>query len=153
VLLAPNSDAKARLLSSWQQGRAAPLRPSASNRAAATPPQALIIEAHDLRGAAGLADAELSASLAAWAPEPAPRRVIAALRARAAALLADDGRDGRIALLTARLRELDRRIAAALDAEATERERLAQPLAAAAAVVDLERQRDAVLNEHAPGNC
>ena len=149
VLLARNSDAKARLLSSWQQGLAAPLRPSASNRAAVTPPQALIIDAHDLRGAAGLADAELSASLAACAPEPAPRRVIAALRARATALLADDGSSGRIALLTARLRELDRLIGAALDAEATERERIAQPLAAAAAVVDLERQRDALLNERA----
>ena len=150
VLLARNSDAKARILSSWQQGLSSPLRPSGSNGATATHTQALIIDAHDLRGAAGFADAELAAGRAAAdSPERAARQAIVGLRARAAALLADDGSGGRIAQLTGRLRGLDRMIDAALDTEATERERIAPLLAAAAVIVELERERDTVLNERA----
>jgi uncharacterized protein YhaN len=150
VLLARNSDAKARILSSWQQGLSAPLRPNASNGAGAMHTQALIIDAHDLRGAAGFADTELSACLAvAGSPERAARQAIATLRARAATLLEDDGSGGRIAQLTARLRGSDLLIRAAQDAEAAERERIEPLLAAAAVIVDLERARDEVLNERA----
>lgn len=150
VLLARNSAAKARILNSWQQGFSAPQHSNSSNGAGATHARALIIDAHQLRGAAGFADAELSAGLAvAGSAEHAARQAIAALRARATALLADDGSDGRIAQLTARLRGVDRRIAAALEADATERQRIAPLLAAAAAIVDLERERAAALDEHA----
>jgi uncharacterized protein YhaN len=150
VLLARTAEAKTRLLSSLAEGMATA---AGGNGAAAAPGRAapaLVIDARDLHGAAGFADAELAAAAAAIAePQHAAQRAIGALRAAAAALLADDGQGGRIAELAARLHDLEATIEGALGGEDSERARIAPLLAAAAKTLELERERERLLRERA----
>ena len=102
VLLARNGDAKARILSRWQRGLAAPIQPSPSNGCGTPALHALIIEPHDLgAGSAAGESGHANGTARTEPPERTARQAIERLRACAATLLGDDGRSGRIAALTA----------------------------------------------------
>jgi hypothetical protein len=149
VLLARSGEAKARILSSLQQGLSPAMRPQSWNTHAAPRSEAFIVHAQDLGPTSGSPGNELSGRLAAvGSTERGARMAIAALRARAGGLLDDADGTGRIAELTARLRELETRLEEALDAERAERARIEPLLDAASALADLERQRQRSEAEH-----
>lgn len=144
VLLARSGEAKARILTSFQQGLSPAMRPqtwsSPSPRAGA-----VVIRAHDL-GPTDAGEGELPSHLAAaGSPEETARTAIAMLRTDAHALLDGDGEGGRIRQLTARLREIDARLDAALETESAERARIAPLFAAAGELAERERERDRIL--------
>ena len=150
VLLARNGDAKARILSRWQQGLAAPIQPYPPNGSSTPALQALIIEPGDLGAGAAVGQSEQAAGAERTrAPERAARQAIESLRARAAALLVEDGSGGRIAELAAALHAIDGRIAAAKDAEAAQHAGIAALLEAAHVGIEIERDRDGILAERA----
>jgi uncharacterized protein YhaN len=148
VLLARSGEAKARILSSFQQGLSPAMRPQAG-RGSALRGEAFVIRAQDVDASAE-GGSELPPRLStAGSAEEAARTAIAALRAQAAALLADEDGAGRIAELIARLREIDARLDAALQADEAERGRVEPLFVAASHGAELQQQRDRIVAERA----